>query len=108
MSLLYDSKLLDIARQYSCPDEFKDKNFAKYSIVKQKGLMRTAFPTHKTTKQALDYLVAPKPLADDAPLRDALDDLLVTYRGIPTKEGKIRKITVNRVLKDIETILNKY
>ena len=107
MSSIYDNKLLQEARKYDTPEQFKLLNFAKYSICKAKGLLRKAFPDY--TEMAVDYAKPLQtPLADDALLRDAIDDLLVTYRGIPTKAGKIRKITVNRVLNDIETILNKY
>ena len=110
MSPLHDSKLLDIAREYKTSEEFKAGNFAKYSICRAKGLLREAFPEKWVQTPVMKERLAKvaSKLPDDASLRDAIDDLMVTYRNIPTKVGKHRKITVNRALRDLELLLKNY
>ncbi len=105
-----NEQLIKIAQQYTTPEEFKAHNFAKYSICKSKGLLRKAFPTYVKPLK-----VHPKPLPtqvvetpSDANLRHAIDDMIVRYRGRPALNGKIRKVTVNAVIKELEEILSKY
>lgn len=99
---------LTIAKRYDSPEDFKKNNFAMYSICKAKGLLSTAFPEQVATAKK-EYLKDVRPaLPEDAGIRDALDDLIVQYRGIPSKPGKIRKVTVNKVIRDIEQLLKDH
>lgn len=103
-----DKKLIAIARDYTSPGAFKAGNMVKYLICQNKGLMRKAFPDYVPPPRKVFKVPKKHELPEDANLRDAIDDLMVRYRGIPTKEGKIRKITVNSVLLDLAKLLKDY
>ena len=105
-----NERLIAIAQQYATPDEFKAKNFAKYSICKGKGLLGKAFPTYvkpfKTWPAPLQAIVPETP--SDASLRHAIDDLVVKYRIRQQVKGVSSTIHVGTVLSDLTKILKNH
>lgn len=102
--------LVEKAKAYANAEILRKEAFTTYLICKRKNLLKHAFTAipKQTTVQKERIEKIKKELEPDANLRDAIDDLIVQYRAIPTKADRIRKVTVNSVIKNLETLLKEY
>jgi len=98
--------LLEIARQYKTPEEFKTANFTKYEICKSKGLLRKAFPNH--VAQVTIYPVEVPELTPEASLYETIENLEASYRQKQQRYGHTSKIHIGTVVKKLQLILRKF
>lgn len=90
---------------YATSDEFRAKDIIYYNIAKDKKLLKYIYPDESTVPVYAE--TTPETEFLSTSMESSLENLINIYQNIPYTKGEHRKLSLTKVIRDLQEILKK-